>query len=58
MIAVLFIRSYERGERVYYAMLSRGFSGSIRTLDDSRIRGADVLFAAIIFLILTLILIS
>ncbi len=58
MIAVLFIRSYERGERVYYAMLSRGFSGSIRTLDDSRIRGADVLFAMIIFLILTLILIS
>jgi len=39
-------------------MLSRGFSGSIRTLDDSRIRGADVLFAMIIFLILTLILIS
>ena len=57
LVAVLFIRSYERGERVYYSMLSRGFDGSIRTLDDTRIRGVDVLFAIMIFLILTLILI-
>lgn len=27
--ATLFIRSYERGERVYVAMLSRGFTGSL-----------------------------
>ncbi len=32
MIGSLFIRSYERSERIYAAMLSRGFSGEVRTL--------------------------
>ena len=32
MIASLFIRSYERSERIYAAMLSRGFAGEIKTL--------------------------
>ncbi|HEX2212473.1 MAG TPA: CbiQ family ECF transporter T component, partial [Mycobacterium sp.] len=27
-IGALFLRSYERGERVYVSMLSRGFDGS------------------------------
>ncbi|HEX9123878.1 MAG TPA: cobalt ECF transporter T component CbiQ [Actinomycetota bacterium] len=31
----LFIRSYERGERVYLAMVSRGFTGSIPRIDDA-----------------------
>lgn len=30
----LFIRSYERGERVYLAMLSRGFDGSLPVLAE------------------------
>ena len=30
----LFIRSYERGERVYLAMVSRGFEGSLPVLAD------------------------
>jgi cobalt/nickel transport system permease protein len=32
MIGSLFIRSYERSERIYTAMLSRGFAGEVRTL--------------------------
>ncbi len=32
MIAALFLRSYERGERVYAAMLARGHGGEARTL--------------------------
>ncbi len=32
MIATLFLRSYERGERVYAAMLARGYGGEVRTL--------------------------
>lgn len=32
MIGSLFIRSYERSERIYAAMLSRGFAGELRTL--------------------------
>ncbi|MGW0366441.1 cobalt ECF transporter T component CbiQ [Streptomyces sp. NPDC002990] len=30
----LFIRSYERGERVYLAMVSRGYAGSMPVIDD------------------------
>jgi cobalt/nickel transport system permease protein len=30
----LFIRSYERGERVYLAMVSRGYAGTMPVLDD------------------------
>lgn len=32
----LFIRSYERGERVHLAMLSRGYAGAMPVLDDLR----------------------
>ena len=31
----LFIRSYERGERVYLAMLSRGYAGSLPRVDET-----------------------
>jgi cobalt/nickel transport system permease protein len=31
----LFIRSYERGERVYLAMLSRGYSGALPVIDPA-----------------------
>jgi cobalt/nickel transport system permease protein len=46
MLGSLFLRSYNRGERVYVAMVSRGYEGTIR-LDRSRpFRGADAAFAA------------
>jgi cobalt/nickel transport system permease protein len=32
--AALFIRSYERGERVHLAMLSRGFDGNLPSLGN------------------------
>ncbi len=32
----LFIRSYERGERVHLAMLSRGYTGALPVMDDVR----------------------
>jgi cobalt/nickel transport system permease protein len=32
----LFLRSYERGERVYLAMVSRGWTGSMPLLDERR----------------------
>jgi cobalt/nickel transport system permease protein len=32
----MFIRSYERGERVHLAMLSRGYTGTMPDLDDLR----------------------
>jgi cobalt/nickel transport system permease protein len=44
MIGTLFIRSYERGERVYSAMLSRGFDGTIKTLSPLNFKTADAYF--------------
>lgn len=34
MVGALFIRSYERSERVYLAMQSRGYTGQVRHLHD------------------------
>ncbi|HEX6255514.1 MAG TPA: cobalt ECF transporter T component CbiQ [Euzebyales bacterium] len=37
----LFIRSYERGERVHAAMLARGYAGSMPELDERRATGGQ-----------------
>jgi cobalt/nickel transport system permease protein len=42
MIGSLFIRSYERSERIYAAMLSRGYLGEIHTLDHLAWRVRDL----------------
>ena len=54
MIGTLFIRSYERGERVYAAMLARGFDGHSRTLDRLNFRQADAYFGIGLSLVLIL----
>jgi len=54
MIGTLFIRSYERGERVYAAMLTRGFDGQTRTLDHLNFRPADAYFGIGFSLVLIL----
>ncbi len=54
MIGTLFIRSYERGERVYAAMLSRGFDGEMRTLSGTAFRAADAYFGAAFGMVLVM----
>ncbi len=53
-IGVLFIRTYERGERIYQAMESRGFNGSVNTLSELEWRFSDsvllFIFTAVILL--------
>ena len=46
LIGVFFLRAMERSERVYRAMLSRGFQGRITTSKVFRVRKADLLFLA------------
>ena len=46
MIGALFIRSYERGERVYSAMLSRGFDGKAVPGGAAPLGTRDWVFAA------------
>jgi cobalt/nickel transport system permease protein len=43
-LAVLFVRSYERSEAIYRAMLARGFDGRFRSLVRLRFAGADLAF--------------
>lgn len=44
----LFIRSYERGERVHLAMLSRGYAGTMPAIIDVRARASAWVIAAVL----------
>ena len=52
MVTALFLRSYERGERVYLAMLARGYAGTMPRLAVLAFRRADVAFLAALALTL------
>jgi len=41
MVGQLFLRSYERSDRIYHAMLSRGYSGHLRTLNRHEMQPRD-----------------
>ncbi len=41
MAGQLFLRSYERSDRIYNAMLSRGYDGRLRTLNPHTLRPGD-----------------
>lgn len=60
MIGTLFIRSYERGERVYAAMVSRGFTGKMPARQNLRLKKGDWLFTAgiVVYLIGTWLLLG
>jgi cobalt/nickel transport system permease protein len=45
-IGVLFVRSWERAEGIYSAMLARGFAGRFVTMSPARFAAMDVLFCA------------
>jgi cobalt/nickel transport system permease protein len=46
VVTALFLRSYERGERVYLAMLARGYAGTMPRIVALEFRRVDVLFLA------------
>ena len=45
---VLFVRSYERGERIYGAMLARGYTGTMPDLGGRRATGAEWALALVL----------
>lgn len=49
MIGTLFLRSYERAERVYMAMISRGFEGKPMGLGATELKAKDYAFAVCAF---------
>jgi cobalt/nickel transport system permease protein len=52
VLGSLFVRSYERGEAVYLAMLSRGFDGEIRTWDIAKPSARDYIFLGFMTMLL------
>ncbi len=55
MVGQLFLRSYERSDRIYSAMISRGYSGHLRTLNPHVMDRLDWSIMIISFFILFLI---
>jgi len=52
MIGTLFIRSYERGERIYAAMLARGYNGEIVESHRLHYQPVDAYFSIVLFILL------
>jgi cobalt/nickel transport system permease protein len=52
MVGALFLRSYARGERVYLAMLARGFTGSVPHLAPLSFGRRDLVFVGAVALVL------
>jgi cobalt/nickel transport system permease protein len=55
LVGVLFLRTYERGERIYQAMTSRGFDGTVHVIAHPRVTTGDVLLAALFLTLLAII---
>lgn len=45
LFAMLFVRAFNRGEKVHQAMICRGFEGNFYSLHDFDIKRPDVIFA-------------
>jgi cobalt/nickel transport system permease protein len=48
LISALFLRTHARGERVYLAMASRGFTGAMPQLEPLALRRADIAFLTLV----------
>ncbi len=52
MAGQLFLRSYERSDRIYNAMLARGYTGQLRTLNPHTMNSSDWSFTALSIVII------
>ena len=52
MAGQLFLRSYERSDRVYNAMLARGYAGHLETINPHELRRRDYLTVALALLVI------
>ena len=56
MVGNLFLRAFERSDRIYMAMLSRGYDGDVRSLPSAPLRSSDwmILISGSVFFVLLL----
>lgn len=52
MAGQLFLRSYERSDRIYNAMLSRGYTGHLYTLNPHEMKSRDYLVTALVVVLI------
>jgi len=52
MAGQLFLRSYERSDRVYNAMLSRGYTGHLQTMNPHELRRVDFITMALMLILI------
>ena len=55
MAGQLFVRSIDRADRVYNAMLARGYSGHLLTLNPHRIQAGDLIIGTLVVLYLVVV---
>jgi cobalt/nickel transport system permease protein len=55
MAGSLFLRSIERSERIYDAMVARGYDGEVRSLRPPALQSRDLLIALPLALLLVVI---
>jgi cobalt/nickel transport system permease protein len=58
MAGSLMIRSFERSERIYSAMLARGYQGQLQVLTQPQLQRRDRLALAIAILLFAIVLTS
>ncbi|MEW6001162.1 MAG: cobalt ECF transporter T component CbiQ [Nitrospirota bacterium] len=51
LVGMLIVRSYDRSQRIYRAMLCRGFGGKFRVMSHFELKRGDVLFGILMVLI-------
>lgn len=52
MAGQLFLRSYERSDRVYNAMLSRGYTGHLQTINPHELHRVDYISMALVLILI------
>jgi cobalt/nickel transport system permease protein len=57
MAGNLFLRGFERSDRIYMAMLSRGYDGEVRSLPLPQLRSTHWLVMIVILLIFTFLIV-
>ncbi len=56
LVGMLIVSSYERAQRIYNAMLCRGFTGKFPVIDHFSLRKSDIMFG-LLMSVITLVLI-
>jgi cobalt/nickel transport system permease protein len=51
LVGMLIVRSYERSQRIYKAMLCRGFNGNFNIMSHFKLKKADMLFGLLMSMI-------